>query len=113
MSQSRPKFNRVRLIAPLILIAFAVFWYEFSVTYIQGADNQLVAKGNLAVYVTVQQVTAYLQALRLTTYATAAVGALAFAYYLVKLLRFRAADARVSGQTGPSRREASSPQAQQ
>jgi hypothetical protein len=112
MSQGRPKVNRVRLVAPLILIAFAVLWYQFSVVYIQGADNQLVAKDNLSVYVTIQQVTAYLQALRLATYATAAVGALAFTYYLVKLLRFRASDARVGGQTGPSRQEASSPQAQ-
>jgi hypothetical protein len=112
MSQSRPKVSRIRLVAPLILIAFAVFWYEFSIVYIPRADNQLVAQDNLAVYVTIQQVTAYLQALRLTTYATVAVGALAFSYYLVKLLRFRAADARVSGQTEPSRQEASSRQAQ-
>ena len=88
MSQGRQKINRIRLVAPLILIAFAVLWYQFSVVYIQGADNQLVAKDNLSVYVTIQQVTAYLQALRLATYATGAVGALAFSYYLVKLLRF-------------------------
>jgi hypothetical protein len=76
-----------RLFAPLVLVVFAVFWYQFSLVYIQGANNQLVANDNLSVYVTVQQVSAYLEALRLATYATVAAGTLAFAYRLVKLIR--------------------------
>ena len=85
--QAGPKFAYIRLFAPLVLVAFAVFWYQFSLVYIQGADNQLVANDNLSVYVAVQQVSAYIQALRLATYATAAAGTLAFVYYLVKLFR--------------------------
>jgi heme/copper-type cytochrome/quinol oxidase subunit 1 len=105
------KVSYVRLVAPLLLIAFAVLWYEFSVVYIQGANNQLLAYNNLAVYVTLQQVSAYLQVLLITTYVTAAAGALAFAYYLVKLLRIRArSQARRSAVAiGASQREASSP----
>jgi hypothetical protein len=84
---AQPKFAYVRLFAPLVLVAFVVFWYQFSLVYIQGANNQLVANDNLSVYVTVQQVNAYLQALKLATYATVSAGTLAFLYYLVKLFR--------------------------
>ena len=73
---------------PLVLVLFAVGWYQFSVTYIQGADNQLVAN-NLAVYVPIQQVQGYLAALLGATYLTVSVGLIVFAYYLVKFLRIR------------------------
>jgi hypothetical protein len=81
----RPSYGR--LIAPIALVLFVVGWYQFSVTYIQGADSQLVANGNLAVYVPVQQVQGYLAALLGATYLTVSVGLIVFAYYLVKLLR--------------------------
>ncbi|MDA4121831.1 MAG: hypothetical protein OK456_01470 [Thaumarchaeota archaeon] len=80
----RPRYGR--LIAPLVLILFVVGWYQFSSVYIQGANNQLVASGNLAVYVPVQQVSGYLAALLDATYATVVIGLLIFAY---NLFRFR------------------------
>jgi hypothetical protein len=78
-----------RLIAPIVLVLFAVGWYQFSAVYIQGADNQLVADNNLAVYVTVQQVQGYMAALLDATYFTVTVGLIMFAFYLVKFLRAR------------------------
>jgi hypothetical protein len=83
------KFSYSRLIAPIALILFAVGWYQFSVVYIPGADNQLVADGNLAVYVPVQQIQGYLAALLDATYLTVSVGLVMFAYYFVKLVRFK------------------------
>jgi hypothetical protein len=83
------RFSYSRLIAPLALILFAVGWYQFSSVYIAGANDQLVANGNLAVYVPIQQVQGYLAALLDATYFTASVGLMMFAYYLVKLLRFK------------------------
>jgi len=85
------KFNYSRLIAPIALIIFAVGWYEFSVVYIPNANNQLVANDNLAVYVPIQQIQGYLAALIDATYLTVSVGLIMFAYYFVKLLRFRSA----------------------
>ncbi len=81
------RFSYARLIAPIVLVLFVVGWYQFSVVYIQGADNQLVASGELAVYVPIQQVSGYLSALLDATYLAAAAGAITFAYYLTKLLR--------------------------
>jgi hypothetical protein len=85
------KFRYSRLIAPLFLILFAVGWYQFSVAYIPNANNQLVANDNLSVYVPVQQIQGYLAALLDATYITVSAGLVMFAYYLVKLLRFRSA----------------------
>jgi hypothetical protein len=82
-------FSYYRLIAPIALVLFAVGWYQFSVVYIQGADNQLVASDNLAVYVPIQQVQGYLAALLDATYLTVSAGLVVFAYHLVKLLRFK------------------------
>ncbi len=79
------RLSYARFVAPLVLVLFVVGWYRFSVVYIQGANNQLVENGNLAVYVTVQQVQGYLGALLLATYVVAAAGMLAFAYNLLKL----------------------------
>lgn len=83
------RFNYTRLVAPMLLVLFALGWYQFSAIYIQGADNQLVANNNLAVYVPVQQVQGYLAALLDATYLTVSAGLILFAYYFVKLLRFR------------------------
>ena len=83
------RFSYARLIAPIVLVLFVVGWYQFSVVYIQGADNQLVANGNLAVYVPIQQVSGYLAALLDATYIAATAGLMTFAYYLVRLLRAR------------------------
>jgi hypothetical protein len=85
------KFRYSRLIAPIALILFAIGWYQFSVVYIPGANSQLVANDNLAVYVPIQQIQGYLAALLDATYITVSVGLLMFAYYLVKLVRFRSA----------------------
>jgi hypothetical protein len=84
-----PRFSYARLVAPLVLVLFVVGWYQFSVVYVQGADNQLVANDNLAVYVPIQQVQGYLAALLGATYITASAGLIAFAYQVVKLLRNR------------------------
>jgi len=83
------KFRYSRLVAPLFLILFAVGWYQFSVAYIPSANNQLVANDNLSVYVPVQQIQGYLAALLDATYITVSAGLVMFAYYLVKLLRFK------------------------
>jgi hypothetical protein len=86
-ASARPQIRYSRLIAPIVLILFAVGWYRFSAIYIQGADNQLVANNNLAVYVTIQQVQGYMAALLDATYFTVAVGAIMFAFYFVKYLK--------------------------
>jgi len=78
-----------RLVAPIVLILFAVGWYQFSVVYIQGANDQLVANNNLAVYVPIQQVQGYLAALLEVTYLTVAAGLILFLYYLRKFLKSR------------------------
>jgi hypothetical protein len=83
------RFNYARLVAPLVLVLFVLGWYQFSVIYVQRADNQLVAHDNLAVYVPIQQVQGYLAALLGATYMTASAGLVAFAYQLAKLLRVR------------------------
>jgi len=83
------RFSYAKLIAPLALVLFALGWYQFSIVYIQGADNQLVANGNLAVYVPVQQVNGYIAALLDATYITVSAGLIVFVYYLAKLLRTR------------------------
>jgi hypothetical protein len=83
------RFNYGRLVAPIALIVFAVVWYQFSVVYIPNANDQLVAGDNLAVYVPVQQIHGYLAALLDATYLTASAGLIMFAYYFVKLLRFK------------------------
>ena len=83
------RFCYVRIVAPIVLVLFVVGWYQFSVTYIQGADNQLVANGNLAVYVPIQQVQGYLSALLDATYVGVSAGLVVLAYQLVKLLRLR------------------------
>jgi hypothetical protein len=78
-----------RLMAPLVLVLFVVGWYEFSLVYIRGADDQLVAAGNLSVYVPIQQVQGYLSALLDATYLAATAGLVVFAYRAAKLLRAR------------------------
>jgi len=83
------RFSYARLIAPIVLVLFVVGWYQFSIVYIQGADNQLVASGNLAVYVPIQQVNGYLAALLDATYIAASAGLIVFVYHLAKLLRIR------------------------
>ena len=60
------------LIAPIVLLLFAVGWYRFSIVYIQGANLQLVDHNNYSVYVPFQQISAYLQAMRYFTYVTVA-----------------------------------------
>ncbi len=79
----------LRLVAPIVLVLFVVGWYQFSLVYIQGADNQLVAGGNLGVYVPVQQVQGYLDALLYATYVGAALGLVVFFYNLAKVLGTR------------------------
>jgi hypothetical protein len=89
---SQATHERVRvagLVAPLVLVLFVVGWYQFSLVYIQRADDQLVASGNLAVYVPVQQVHGYLAALLDATYLAASAGLIVFAYSLAKLVRAR------------------------
>ncbi|HUH99519.1 MAG TPA: hypothetical protein VLY65_00615 [Nitrososphaerales archaeon] len=89
---TKPSAGRIgyaRLLAPIVMVLFVVGWYEFSVVYIQGADNQLVANGNLAVYVPVQQVQGYLSALLYATYLAAAAGSIAFVHHASKFLRAR------------------------
>jgi hypothetical protein len=86
---SPQRSTRSRLVAPVMLVLFALGWYQFSVVYIQAADNQLVASGNLAVYVTVQQIHGYLTALLYATYATVVLGTIAFLYNLARTLRRR------------------------
>lgn len=88
MSEPAParRVNYVRLLAPLVLVLLAVGWYEYSVVYIQGADDQLVSSGNLAVYVTVQQVQSYLVVLLPATIIVVALGIAAFAYNAARLL---------------------------
>jgi len=81
------RFSFARLVAPMALVLFALGWYQFSIVYIQGADSQLVANGNLAVYVPLQQVQGYLAALLDATYITVSAGLTVFAFYIVKLLR--------------------------
>jgi len=80
----RPRYGR--LVAPLILALFAVGWYQFSIVYIQRANDQLVANNNLAVYVSVQQVQGYLAALLDATLLTISAALIAFAYFFVKLV---------------------------
>jgi hypothetical protein len=89
-------FSYARLVAPVALILFAIGWYEYSVVYIQGADNQLVASGNLAVYVPVQQISGYLASLLDATYLVVAVGVVVLVYNAVKLVRFKTAGAAPS-----------------
>ena len=83
------KFSYAKLAAPLALALFIVAWYQFSVVYIQRADDQLVASDSLAVYVPIQQVQGYLAALLDATYITVFTALIVFAYYLVKLIRTR------------------------
>jgi len=87
--ESSHRVSYSRLIAPIVLILFAVGWYQFSVVYIQGANDQLVANNNLAVYVPIQQVQGYLAALLDVTYITVAAGTIVFAYFLAKSLKSR------------------------
>jgi|ECHhosMinimDraft_1075155.scaffolds.fasta_scaffold29678_2 hypothetical protein len=58
-----------RIIAPIVLILFVLGWYRFSGAYIQTDDASLLAHGNYAVYVPVQQVSAYMQAVTWVSYA--------------------------------------------
>jgi hypothetical protein len=88
---TKRRFSYARLIAPIALILFAVGWYQFSVSYIPGANDQLVANDNLSVYVPVQQIQGYLSALVDATYFTVSIGLIMFAYYFVKLVRFKLA----------------------
>jgi hypothetical protein len=88
-----------RLIAPVVLILFAVGWYQFSVVYIQRANDQLVANDDLSVYVPVQQVHGYLAALLDATYVVVALGALVLAYNALRYLRRRTA---VESAAGPA-----------
>ncbi len=83
------RFRYSRLVAPIILILFALGWYQFSVVYIQGANNQLVENDNLSVYVPVQQIHGYLVALLDATYIIVTIGLVLLAYNLVKFLQFR------------------------
>jgi hypothetical protein len=83
------RFSYARLIAPVLLIVFAVGWYHFSVVYIPQANSQLVANDNLSVYVPVQQIQGYLAALLDATYLVISAGVILFAYNLAKLLRIR------------------------
>ena len=77
------------LVAPLVLLGFALGWYQFSVVYIQGANAQLIQNGNYAVYVPVQQIQAYMGALREFTYATVAVALIMLLYFLVRFIQFK------------------------
>ena len=81
------------LVAPLVLALFAVAWYQFSVVYIQGANLQLVQHNNLAVYVPIQQLRAYITALRNFTYVTVSAASVFFLYYVTKFFRLRSARA--------------------
>lgn len=87
--QNAQRVSYARLAAPIVMVLFVVGWYQFSVVFIQQADNQLVASGNLAVYVPVQQVQGYLAALLDATYLAVAAGLAVFGYYLVKVFRIR------------------------
>lgn len=89
-SQTRTqKLSYIRLVAPIVLVLFVIGWYQFSVVYIQTADDQLVANNNLAVYVPIQQVQGYLSALLDAVYFAVSAGLIAFAYSLARLLRSR------------------------
>lgn len=88
------RFRYSRLVAPVVLILFAVGWYRFSVVYIQGADDQLVAKNNLAVYVPIQQIQSYLTVLLDATILVVAIGLAILVYNILKFARFRARRAR-------------------
>lgn len=78
-----------RLIAPLVVLLFAVGWYRFSEVYIQGANQQLIEHANLSVYVPLQQLNAYMTAVLDFTYLVVALSLVFFIYYLAKFLRFR------------------------
>ncbi len=91
----KKSFPRRFLIAPLVLLLFAVGWYRFSVVYIQGANLQLVQHNNYSVYVPLQQVSAYLQALQEFTYVTAAIALVMFLYFLVRFVQFKRTTSRV------------------
>ncbi len=77
------------LIAPLVLLLFALGWYEFSAIYIQRANSQLVLNNNYAVYVPIQQLNAYMGALREFTYATSAIALIMFFYFLARFVQFK------------------------
>jgi hypothetical protein len=90
--RSQPKAQKLgyaSLVAPLVLVIFVLGWYEFSVVYIQSADDQLVANNNLAVYVPIQQVQGYLSALLDAVYFAVFAGLIVFAYRLATTLRSR------------------------
>ncbi len=77
------------LIAPIVLLLFAVGWYRFSIVYIQGANLQLVDHNNYSVYVPFQQISAYLQAMRYFTYVTVALALIMFLYFLARFIQFK------------------------
>ncbi|MGI0091168.1 MAG: hypothetical protein ACREBS_05620 [Nitrososphaerales archaeon] len=89
MQKSTATFPYRFLVAPLVLLAFALCWYQFSVIYIQGANAQLVRNDNYAVYVPIQQIHAYLGALLEFTYLTVGVSLIMFAYFLVRYIQFK------------------------
>lgn len=86
---ARQRFSRVRLVAPIVLILFALGWYRFSVVYIQAANDQLVLHNNLAVYVPIQQVSGYLTALDDATEVIVLLGLLILTYNVVSFVRLR------------------------
>ena len=77
------------LIAPLVVLLFAIGWYRFSETYIQNANQQLVEHANLSVYVPLQQLSAYMTAVLDFTYLSVTLSLIFFSYYLAKFVRFR------------------------
>jgi len=88
-NNQRRVFHYRFLIAPIVLLLFAVGWYRFSVVYIQGANLQLVDHNNYSVYVPFQQISAYLQAMRDFTYVTVALALIMFLYFLARFIQFK------------------------
>lgn len=73
MAEQR-NFPLRRIVAPVVLVLFVLGWYRFSGAYIQTDDASLLAHGNYAVYVPIQQVAAYMQAVTWVSYAAVFAG---------------------------------------
>ncbi|MEM3857655.1 MAG: hypothetical protein QXI37_04010 [Thermoprotei archaeon] len=90
-STAAEKFPLRRIVAPCVVIAFMLGWYRFSSVYIQTDDASLIAHGNYAVYVPIQQVSAYMQALGVVTYVIVYVCLIMLWTSLVRYVEFKEA----------------------
>ncbi len=77
-----------RLLAPVALALFAIGWYVFSAVYIDGANRAVFASGDFAVYVSMDQMRAYLSTAAVLCYITVFSALLIFWYNVVQYARY-------------------------